>query len=157
VEAASTGPFFHNNVVNTIEEAVAFYNSDAFAESPGSEGIVRLIGGGIQLTDTQVAAVAAFLRVINALEKVRSATELLNKVLEERTFSEARESLSVSRAEIGHGIRVLHEVKLHGDAVARLRAARELCSCGQNQIQPCSKYPSKGGFKTVGSGARRDD
>jgi hypothetical protein len=121
VEAASTGPFFHNNVVNTIEEAVAFYNSDAFAESPAG-----VASGGIQLTDTQVAAVAAFLRVINALEKIRSATELLNTVLEERTPSEARESLSVSRAEIGHGIRVLHEVKLHRDAVARLRAAREL-------------------------------
>ncbi|HEV8344574.1 MAG TPA: hypothetical protein VGR30_19630 [Candidatus Binatia bacterium] len=123
LQAASTGPFFHNNVVNTIEEAVAFYNSDAFAESPAGDA-----SGGIQLTDTQVAAVAAFLRVIGALEKVRSATELLNKVLEERALSDARESLSISKAEIGHGIRVLHEVKLHGAAVGRLRVARELLS-----------------------------
>ena len=34
VEAADTGPFFHNNSVETIEGAVAFYNGDAFNNSP---------------------------------------------------------------------------------------------------------------------------
>jgi len=126
VEAASTGPFFHNNAVKTIEEAVDFYNSDEFAISPGGQGIVTLSGGGIELTDTQVAAVGAFLRVINALEKVRSATELLNKVLEETALSQAQRSLNISNAEIGHGIRVLQEVKLHAAAVAHLKAAKGL-------------------------------
>lgn len=126
VEAASTGPFFHNNAVKTIEEAVDFYNSDEFAISPGGQGIVTLSGGGIDLTDTQVAAVGAFLRVINALEKVRSATELLNKVLEETALSQAQRSLNISNAEIGHGIRVLQEVKLHAAAVAHLKAAKGL-------------------------------
>lgn len=126
VESASTGPFFHNNAVKTIEEAVDFYNSDEFATSPGGQGIVTLSGGGIDLTDTQVAAVGAFLRVINALEKVRSATELLNKVLEERELRQAQRSLNISNAEIRHGIRVLQEVKLHAAAVAHLKAAKGL-------------------------------
>ena len=126
VEAASTGPFFHNNAVKTIEEAVDFYNSDEFALSPGGQGIVFLSGGGIELTDTQVAAVGAFLRVINAVEKVRSATELLNKVLEERRLRQAQRSLNISNAEIGHGIRVLQEVKLHPAAVVHLKAAKGL-------------------------------
>ncbi len=34
VEAADTAPFFHDNAVETLEAAVDFYNSVAFAESP---------------------------------------------------------------------------------------------------------------------------
>ncbi len=37
VEAADTGPFFHNNARATIEQAVAFYNSDAFNNSPSGQ------------------------------------------------------------------------------------------------------------------------
>jgi hypothetical protein len=137
VEAAATGPFFHNNVVKTIEEAVDFYNSKAFADSPAGQAIVDLTGGGIQLTDRQVKAVAAFLRVINALEKIRSATELLDKALDARALREARRSLNISNAEIGHGIRVLQEVKLHGVAVAHLKAAKTLLgAAGRIQFAP---------------------
>jgi hypothetical protein len=67
VEAADTGPFFHNNIVDTIEEAVAFYNSDAFNNSPAAAF------GRINLTTEQQSQVAAFLRVINALENIRSS------------------------------------------------------------------------------------
>jgi len=138
VEAASTGPFFHNNAVKTIEEAVNFYNGDEFANSLGGKGILNLPGGGtIELTDTQVAAVGAFLRVINALEKVRSATELLDKVLEERALRQARRSLNISNAEIGHGIRVLQEVKLHAAAVVHLKAAKALLAlAGKTNFAP---------------------
>ena len=132
VEAASTGPFFHNNVVKTIEEAVEFYNSTAFNDSPSG-----IFVGGILLTDTQVAAVGAFLRVINALEKVRSSIELLDKVLEARELSEAQRPLRISNAEIGHGIRVLQEVKLHGVAVVHLKAARALlAAAGKVKLAP---------------------
>lgn len=34
IEAADTAPFFHNNAVSTLEEAIASYNSDAFNTSP---------------------------------------------------------------------------------------------------------------------------
>ena len=132
MDAASTGPFFHNNVVETIEEAVEFYNSTAFNDSPSG-----IFVGGIQLTDTQIAAVGAFLRVINALEKVRSSLELLDKVLEARALSEARQPLRISNAEIGHGIRVLQEVKLHGVAVVHLKAARTLLvAAGKTKLAP---------------------
>jgi cytochrome c peroxidase len=36
VEAADTAPFFHNNASATLEEAVAFYNSPAFNNSPAA-------------------------------------------------------------------------------------------------------------------------
>ena len=34
-EAADTAPFFHNNAIKTLEEAIAFYSSDEFFLSPG--------------------------------------------------------------------------------------------------------------------------
>jgi mono/diheme cytochrome c family protein len=75
VEAADTGPFFHNNSVTTLEEAVAFYNTEAFNNSPGaftSKGINRQV----KLDSSQVIAVALFLRTINVLENIRSSSQL---------------------------------------------------------------------------------
>jgi cytochrome c peroxidase len=34
VEAADTAPFFHNNAVDTIEQAIAFYTTDTFSTDP---------------------------------------------------------------------------------------------------------------------------
>ena len=75
VEAADTGPFFHNNSVTTLEETVAFYNTEAFNNSPGaftSKGINRQV----KLDSSQVIAVALFLRTINVLENIRSSSQL---------------------------------------------------------------------------------
>ena len=77
IEAADTGPFFHNNSVDTIEGAVAFYNGDAFTASPAAQLLIGATGSAINLDATQVVAVAAFLRAINALENIRSSNELL--------------------------------------------------------------------------------
>ena len=61
IEAADTEPFFHNNVVQTIEGAVEFYSGPEFNGSPAGALV-----GGIDLTVQQSADIAAFLRVINA-------------------------------------------------------------------------------------------
>jgi hypothetical protein len=66
IEAADTGPFFHNGSVPLLEDAIGFYLSSHFQASPG-----RNLTGTIVLDQTQVAAIGAFLRVINALENVR--------------------------------------------------------------------------------------
>ena len=79
VEAADTGPFFHNNSVETIEGAVAFYNGDAFNNSPAGQLLVGATGSGINLDVTQTEEVAAFLRAINALENIREAIALLEE------------------------------------------------------------------------------
>src|SRR5947209_3881127 len=39
VEAADTGPFFHNNAIETIEGAVAFYDGDSFNNSPAGRDL----------------------------------------------------------------------------------------------------------------------
>jgi hypothetical protein len=66
VEAADTGPFFHNNTIATIEDAVGFYVTDVFFFSPG-----RSFSGPVNFTPDQVNDVAAFLRVVNAAENIR--------------------------------------------------------------------------------------
>ncbi len=126
VEAADTGPFFHNNSIETIEGAVAFYNGAAFNNSPAGKALAANDpnGVGIRLEATQVVAVAAFLRVINALENIRDSSEKLEAG---RKRGEEQERLMATRAlkETRDAIAVLDGGGLHPEAVAHLRKAAE--------------------------------
>ncbi|HKR14975.1 MAG TPA: hypothetical protein VJT15_23120 [Pyrinomonadaceae bacterium] len=119
VEAADTGPFFHNNSILTIEGAVDFYNSEAFNNAPGFGALI----GGIRLEATEVEAVAAFLRVINALENIRSSVELEQRATTTGNFNMAQELLKLSIAELQDAIEVLSCAGLHPDAQQRLKEA----------------------------------
>ena len=119
VEAADTGPFFHNNAISTIEGAVDFYNSEAFNLAPGFGSLI----GGIRLEATEVEAVAAFLRVINALENIRSSVDLENRAKVATSFSQAQELLKLSIAELDDAIEVLDCAGLHPEAQKKLLAA----------------------------------
>jgi cytochrome c peroxidase len=121
VEAADTGPFFHNNSISTIEGAVAFYNSDAFNQPPGFGSLIP--GGMMHLQPTDVEAVATFLRVINALENIQSSMDLENRAKTAPISAQARELLRLSISELEDAIEVLHGAGLHADAQARLRSA----------------------------------
>ncbi len=138
VEAADTGPFFHNNAIETIEGAVGFYNGDAFNNSPAGQVLVGATGSGINLDGTQVVAVAAFLRVINALENVRLGIEMLealaaNRVLPQEDFAELPERAAQETLD---AIEVLRGSGLHADAVVRLEAARLLALEAADQRRP---------------------
>ncbi len=122
VEAADTPPFFHNNAVATIEGAVAFYNSAAFNDSPAA----RAIGGGIDLDVTEVESVAAFLRVINALENIRSAIELQRTARKAGCPKRIERLLKRASVELRDAISVLEGGGLHPDAVRLLQRARRL-------------------------------
>ncbi len=123
VEAADTGPFFHNNAVETIEGAVAFYNDDAFNESPAGFGL-----GGIHLDATEIVAVAAFLRVINALENIRQNIELLEASGHFGFFGFQRDQTRLAQAiaETEDAREVLAGGGLHPRAVAHLKKAEQL-------------------------------
>lgn len=128
VEAADTGPFFHNNSIETIEGAVAFYNGDAFNNSPAGALLIGATGSGINLDATQVVAVAAFLRVINALENIRESRHLLDQAWPDyRLTSRQREQL-IRRAgfEIEDARQVLTGGGLHPMAAANLADAQSL-------------------------------
>jgi hypothetical protein len=124
VEAADTGPFFHNNAVSTIEEAVDFYNSDAFNNSPAGLGLKGGDTGliGIHLETTDVEAVAALLRVLNALENIRSSLEL-DQAAAGKDLGAAQKLLDLASFDTEDAYQVLEERSLHLDAAALLRLA----------------------------------
>ncbi|MDH3672417.1 MAG: hypothetical protein OES46_14880 [Gammaproteobacteria bacterium] len=125
VEAADTGPFFHNNSIETIEGSVAFYNGDAFNNSPAGQLLAGATGGGINLDGTQVVEVAAFLRVINALENIRASILLIEQSNRSRG-ARAKELLGLAVADTKDGIEVLIGGGLHPQAVAHLKEAKHL-------------------------------
>lgn len=125
VEAADTGPFFHNNSVETIEGAVAFYDGDSFNNSPAGQLIAGATGSGIELDGTQVVAVAAFLRVINALENIRATIALLESTLQ-ASSERARVLLGRALEETDDAVLVLRAGGLHPEAVAHLNQSRDL-------------------------------
>jgi mono/diheme cytochrome c family protein len=130
VEAADTGPFFHNNAIETIEGAVAFYDGATFNNSPAGRVLAGADprGVGIALDATQIVEVAAFLRVINALENIRQSTALLEESLRKEVVHTTRAQMLIGRAlpEIRDGIDVLANAGLHPQAVAYLEDARKL-------------------------------
>jgi hypothetical protein len=130
VEAADTGPFFHNNSIETIEGAVTFYNGNAFNNSPSGRALAATDpqGIGIRLDATQVVAVAAFLRVLNVLENIRQGIEFLESSAA-KGFGERKEAqtlLERAVSETGDSIRVLEGGGLHPEAVAHLKKAKGL-------------------------------
>ena len=120
VEAADTAPFFHDNSVETLEGAVDFYNTDAFNQSPSGLFLasIDVNGIGIQLDETEVLDIAAFLRVINVLENIRVSIELLEDGTE----------FALMRAihETEDSIMVLLEGLLHPEAISHLELALAL-------------------------------
>ncbi len=127
VEAADTPPFFHNNAVDSLEAAVGFYNDRAFNESVGGRLLANLDSGGIgiRLDASEVTAVAQLLRVLNALENLRSATDMTERA-RASSVPTARRLLKQVAEEADDAARVLDDVGLHPPAVAALREAREL-------------------------------
>ena len=128
VEAADSGPYFHNNAVETIEAAVAFYSSIAFNNSMAGQLIVAETGSGINLDQAQSVAVASFLRVINALENIRQSIELLEKFAAKnfRTVNDGKELLRRATAETRDSTKVLVDGGLHPEAVNYLQEASRL-------------------------------
>lgn len=138
VESADTGPFFHNNSVQTIEGAVAFYTGDAFTNSPAGKLLVGATGSAINLDGTQIVAVAAFLRVINALENIRQSIEILRAKADHVILPTEDFGALLNRAldEIDDARMVLEEGGLHPDAVQRLREARRLTDEASRRRRP---------------------
>lgn len=128
VEAADSGPFFHNNAVRTLEDAVAFYDGDSFNESPAGRLLASLDPehAGIELDATQIAAISTFLRVLNALENIRQARGSLEETGGLGFFDRAKGRTLLARAgnETEDAISVLTCAGLHPQAVAQLEQAR---------------------------------
>jgi mono/diheme cytochrome c family protein/cytochrome c553 len=140
IEAADTEPFFHNNNAATIEDAVTFFTTSAFANSPA--------GGGtpIPLSATDIANIGKFLRVLNAafnvsisIQRNSAALDLENNssssvgcapsepcVVEDDVNGKratVNMLLALSNSEATDAIEVLTDKSLHSDAVQLLNSA----------------------------------
>lgn len=128
VEAAATGPFFHNNAIETIEGAVGFYDGESFNNSPAGQFLKNLSSEGtaIELDGTQIVEVAAFLRVINALEAIRQADEALKNSLmaSDSKHVDPKPILAEAVRQLEAGAVVLAGGGLHPIAVIALNKAR---------------------------------
>lgn len=124
VEAADTAPFFHDNSVATLEAAVGFYDGDSFNSSPAGKLLAGATGGGIELDATQIQAIASFLRVVNALDNIRSASGLFVRAGSVRLSQIDRDAdLAQAIADTRDAARVLREASLHSPAVLLLEQA----------------------------------
>jgi cytochrome c peroxidase len=124
IEAADTGPFFHTNAFNTIEDAVAFYNTTAFSQSPSGNPAPNL-------TTTEIANLGRFLRVLNASFNAQLAIARINGVIpiitaEHNHFSDLQQTLaSLALAEVNDALADLSAVSgLNASAQTDLTAAQ---------------------------------
>jgi hypothetical protein len=144
VEAADTGPFFHTatsvtgasahntETATTIEEAIAFYDSPAFNNSPSGRV------GPIDLTATEIDDIGRFLRGVNAtfnaalaIKRLDAATALVTR-FHNAQLDTQREMLRLANAEVSDAIRVLAGVpNLDAASLLSLVAARELVDQAQ--------------------------
>ena len=148
IEAADTGPFFHTNAFDTIEQSVAFYASAAFNQSPaGPAG-----AGPISLTATEIADLGRFLRVLNAafnaqmaiarveavipiIEEDKNSSRDLQKELARLALVEVQDALDVLSAVSGLNVAVqgdltsaksfLQTASTHASHTQRGRAAED--------------------------------
>jgi hypothetical protein len=123
LEAADTAPFFHNNAIQTIEEAVDFYRRPEFQSSPGFS-FTRP-----DLNDQRVTDIGAFLRTINALlniQEVRKVTSFVKNNPANGNVARANgntDILKVAIADTNDAIEVLTVSSLSTNASATARNA----------------------------------
>jgi cytochrome c peroxidase len=115
IEAADSGPFFHNNKLTTIEQAVHHYTTDAFRTAPH--------GFDIQLTATEEDQIANFLRVMNAGENVRQIRKRSLFVKNNRSTGNT-DLLTVAIADTQDAIDDLQPKNLNPSAVQALQTVK---------------------------------
>jgi cytochrome c peroxidase len=122
VESADTGPFFHNHATPDLESAVAFYGSEAF--KGGVIGLAMPVDLKEDPADPEVVAIAAFLRVLNALENVRSSIEVAERGRTMIRVADLRDLARLSLAETTDALDVLSAGGLASQVEPSIRSAR---------------------------------
>jgi len=116
IEAADTGPFFHNNQSNDLLQAVSFYGSDEFAVSPAAIELQNLDTGGEPIA-FQPDEITAFLAVVNTLENFRSVIEYCESGKLDPVFVGSSELADFALADLVDAGTVLLTTELHPEAL----------------------------------------
>jgi hypothetical protein len=100
-ETADTGPFFHDNSAETLEDAIRFYSSVAFNTSDGANTRAFVLG------TSDVNDISAFLRAINAIQNAQAALDQVTKAMAASGEKIDVEPLQLALADSKDGIKVL--------------------------------------------------
>jgi hypothetical protein len=131
VEAADTAPFFHNNVVETLEDVVRFYGGPEF-NAP------RAPSAQFSFDETQVGQLAGFMRGINTLQNIDLARRELEEILalQGSPRLEVQPRLQSALLDTSDAIRVLGEGGIFPSAATQLVQARQLIAQAQQTANP---------------------
>jgi hypothetical protein len=124
IEAVDTAPFFHTNAFETIEEAIAFYTTTAFTDSPSGSP-------AIPFNATDIANVGKFLRVLNAafncqiaIYRLQSGIEVIDEY-SNRFRGMQFGLIDTARAEVRDALTALSAVGINAAARSALETAEE--------------------------------
>jgi cytochrome c553 len=130
IESVDTGPFFHTNAFNTIEDGIGFYLSAAFRNSPTGQFFASQNPPlTIILSPAEIADLGRLLRVLNASFNCALALRRLNGVLTIAQSTASFDSvqgplLALAKDELLDAISVLSAVSaLHSAAQTDLQSA----------------------------------
>jgi cytochrome c peroxidase len=131
VEAADTAPFFHNNLVSTLEGVLGFYTGPEF-NGP------RAPAARFAFTPTQSANIANFLRAINAVQNVNVAIRELDDLVGDviNLPAETQRRLQTAFTEAGDAIAVLNQGGIFPGAIPALTTARQKIALAQQTQNP---------------------
>jgi cytochrome c peroxidase len=150
VEAADTAPFFHNHAAKDLESAVAFYGTAAF-QSPISIGNPTAIPIAISSdpNDPEVQAISAFLRVLNALENIRSSINVAERGHKMATDDDAREMAALALAETVDAIEVLSDGALAKSREPAVLSTRAHLIAARAVLEVARRLPSRHAIENV--------
>lgn len=138
IEAADTGPFFHNNARGPeIEDAVAFYASTPFNFSPAQAELTQRFGTPLNLLPVDSLHIARFLRVLNtafnvdiALQRLNAAKTLLTRFADQRNDIQ-KKLMELAGAEIDDALQVTGALPVN---IALFPAAQTLLQQAKSDI-----------------------
>jgi cytochrome c peroxidase len=121
VEAADTAPFFHNNLVDTLEGVLAFYNGPEF-NGP------RAPAAQFNFDQTEQNQIADFMRAVNTLQNIDVARRELEEILANLGNPQGEQNTRLQTAfdDTEDAIDVLNEGDIFPMAVTRLIEAKNL-------------------------------
>jgi hypothetical protein len=134
VTAAESAPFFHNNVVDTLENVVRFYSGPEF-NTP------RPAAARFNFNETQINDIADFMRGVNTLQNIDVAVRELQEILANKSDprSEQDTRLQTAFEDTQDAIDVLNEGGIFPSAVTKLRSARNLIAQAQLNNDPSQR------------------
>ncbi len=148
IESADTAPFFHNHAVETLEEAVAFYGTPAYS---AVESIGDAVAGPVPVkissnpNDPEVQDISTFLRVLNALENIRSALSAGERARQAASLTDVQEIAALGREEAIDAIEVLSSGSLQRTQDLSLILCRARLSAARGALNAASSAGNRAG------------